>query len=224
VPATEPPHEPRQPALDARHGILAAIVIVLLVGVFFIGRAIPFEPHLPPVTTSVVEMKPTPNVIMAVRDLARLETADYHIERVIELTDKQTHLFGLFDAKDALLLVAAGDVVAGVDLERVHDEDVRIEEIDGGKRRVHLRLPPPEIFSVAIDNARTHVVHRTTDTLATRKEGLEGMARQEAESSMRKAAAEGGILDRARRGAERSLRELLRALGFDGVEIEWRAD
>ncbi len=200
---------------------VAALAAALLAGAYLVGRASPFVPRLPPASTSVTEIRPTPSVILAVHELARLESADYHMERVIELADKQTHLFGLLDAKDALLLIAVADVAAGVDLRKVGDDDVHVDAKTMG---VRLRLPAPEIFSVTLDNARTHVVSRTTDTLATRKESLEGEARKEAESSMRAAASESGILDRARAGAERALRDLLRALGFTSIAIEWRND
>ena len=60
-------------------------------------------------SSSSIEVRPTPNVIVAVHDLARLETADYHIERVIELADEQSRLFGLLRAKDALLPLDLGE-------------------------------------------------------------------------------------------------------------------
>src|SRR5690348_11010811 len=56
-------------------------------------------------TTTVIRQ--TPSVITAVKNLARLETASYHVERVIDLRDKQTSLFGMVKAEDAILLVAA---------------------------------------------------------------------------------------------------------------------
>src|SRR6185436_7811209 len=86
-------------------------------------------------------MRSTPSVVSAVRDLARLEGAEFRIDRVISLTDKQDKFFGLVHAKDAILLVASGSVVAGVDLSRLRDEDVVIDE---AHHRVRLRLPSSE--------------------------------------------------------------------------------
>jgi hypothetical protein len=182
---------------------------------FFLGRR-STESARPP-SSSVITVVPSPNVIMAVRELARLETTDYHVERVIELADEQERLFGLVHAKDALLLVAAGDVVAGVDLSKASDADFTV---DWPSRKARVHLPDPEIFAVTIDNTRTHVVTRSTDTLATRKEELEGDARREAETTMRQAALEAGVLVRAKRAAEHAVGELLRGLGFDEVTFE----
>jgi hypothetical protein len=57
--------------------------------------------------------------------------------------------------------------------------------------------------------------------LAARNEQLEGEARRAAEEQMRKAAIDEGILDRARTSAERTLRALLRPMGYEKVDIDW---
>src|SRR6266511_1452799 len=59
---------------------------------------------------------PGPDVITSVRELSRLEGVSYHVERVVDLKDKQEALFGMVAIEDAILLVASGDVIAGIDL------------------------------------------------------------------------------------------------------------
>jgi hypothetical protein len=208
------PSEPLDP-LRAPVPWLTAALIASALAAFFVGRR--SAETVPSASSSVITVSPSPNVILAVRELARLETMDYHVERVIELADEQERLFGLVHAKDALLLVAAGDVVAGVDLTKLSDADFTV---DWPSRRAHVRLPEPEIFAVTIDNARTHVVTRSTDTLATRREELEGHARREAETTMRQAALEAGVLPRAKTAAARAVAELLRGLGFTVIIFE----
>jgi hypothetical protein len=200
---------------------VAAIAAVLLAVVlaFVLGLRLS-RPTIAPATTSRIEVTPTPNVVVAMRELSRLETETFHMERVIELTDEQTKLYGLLKARDAILLIAVGDVVAGIDLTKLTDADVTT---DWAARRVHVTLPAPEVLTATLDNARTHVHARTTDMLASRKEELEGLARAEAEASMRKAAVDSEILGRARVGGERAITALLRSLGFTYVELEWRS-
>jgi hypothetical protein len=166
-------------------------------------------------------LRATPGVVMAIRDVARLEATSFHIEKVVEATDRQSRLWGFVQAKDALLLVAVGDVVAGVDLTKVRDGDVRV---DATKGAVTIRLPPPEIVSSTLDERATHVYSRSTDALAQRDEQLEGEARRAAEEQMRKVALDEGILEKARVSTERTLRGLLRALGYERAEIEFRDD
>ncbi len=200
-----------------RNLIAAGVAIFAVVVGVVIGRCSAPEPRKPP--ASVMVVKPTPAVITALRDLARLESAEYHIERVIDLKDKQTHFFGLIEAEDALLLVAAGDVVAGVDLGTLKEGDV-VAEPD--KKRVTIRLPEPEILSSRIDNEHTYVHMRTTELLAKRKENLESEARKEAEKSIVDAAKEQGILDRAKRNSQNTIEKLVRSLGYSEVTVEFR--
>ena len=84
----------------------------------------------------------TATVLVAVRGLARLESVAFHMERVIDLKERQDRLFGLIRADDAILLIAAGDVIAGVDLAKMRDGDVLI---DPDRRSVRVRLPSAEI-------------------------------------------------------------------------------
>lgn len=168
---------------------------------------------------SRIQVRPAPNVVAAVRDLARLETVAYHMERVIELTEEQSHLGGLVNARDAILLVAAGDVIAGVDLAQLRPTDV---VVDWTHRSVRLTAPAPQIFSFAVDSAHTHVHSHTTDVLAERNDDLETRARHEAEIAMRQGALDAGILTRAQRSAEQSLRTLLGAIGFEQIAVDFR--
>jgi hypothetical protein len=160
-----------------------------------------------------------PSVVTAVRELSRLEGAEFHIERVIELTETQRRLFGLVEAEDAILLVAAGEVVAGVDLSKVADADI---ESESESSSVVLRLPAPEVFTTRLDNERTYVHTRKTDVLARRVEGLETAARREAESTLAKAARDANIIGVAERSVRRTLEGLMRALGYQHVTIEFR--
>jgi delta 1-pyrroline-5-carboxylate dehydrogenase len=107
-----------------------------------------------------------------------------------------------------------------VDLAKLAPEDI---DADWVSRSVRLRAPAPEIFSATLDNERTHVVTRATDTLATRREDLEGMARREAESRLRSAATEAGILTRAADNGERAVESLLRSLGYQQVQVTWKS-
>jgi hypothetical protein len=77
------------------------------------------------------------------------------------------------------------------------------------------------VTSSTLDEHATHIYTRSTDVLANRNEQLEGEARRQAEEQMRKAAVDGGILVRARASADRTLRALLRSLGYEQVTIAW---
>jgi hypothetical protein len=196
--------------------VFAAAALALLVG-YGVGKT--RVPTLPPASSSVTVVRMTPSVIVALRDLARLESAEAHMERVIDLRDKQSRLFGLIQAEDAMLLVASGTVVAGVDLSKLREGDVVIDE---EKKRATIRLPAPEILSARLDNERTFVHTRNTDVLAKRKESLETEARKEAERSLKEAAQDSGVIERARKNAASTVRSLVQALGYKDVSVEFR--
>jgi hypothetical protein len=177
-------------------------------------------PLLPPMTSSVTVVRPTPDVLVAVRDLARLESASFHMERVIDLSDKQSKLWGMVHSEDAILLVAVAEVTAGIDLQKLTAADV---VVDPARRTARINLPAPEVLHAALDNDKTYVHSRKTDTLAERHENLESRARKEAERTLIESARQAGILNRASDNARRTVEALVHSLGYDKVEVSVRS-
>lgn len=210
-PATDRARLLRAPAL----AILALLVLVLGVGI----GAWAWGAMHPPPSSETLTVRGGPDVVVAVRDLARLESAEYHMERVIELTSTQQRVFGLVEAEDSILLVAAADVVAGVDLGELRDGDVTVDPARGTAR---ITLPPPRVLVTRLDNERTFVHSRRTDLLARRGDDLESEARREAERTLQTSAIEAGILDRARANAESTVEALVRSLGYADVQVTFR--
>jgi hypothetical protein len=169
----------------------------------------------PAVRTTI---RPSATLLLSVRDLGRLESTEMHLERVIAMTDTQRVLFGLAEAEDSILLVAAADVVAGVDLGAIDADDVFVAD-DGSAT---LTVPHAVVFSSRLDAERTTVHARDTDLLAERSADLESRARREAERTIEAAALEAGILERAERSAARTLAALLGAMGHERVEVRFR--
>jgi len=159
-------------------------------------------------TTTVI---PDPvTVIREVRSLARLETVQYTMEKVITTEVGQGALGFLFG--DKLLFVAHGDVIAGVDLEKLEPDQMWVEN---GVLKV--RLPKAEIFVVRIDNELSYVYNRDTGILRRGDINLESVARKAAEDEIEKAAIKDGILDTAQKNAESYLYRLLTQLGYQEV-------
>ena len=203
---------------------LVALGVALLVGGVLLGvvgarRLAPTLPSVPPLSSSVTVTRPTPSVLSKIHDLKRLESVSFHMERVIDLTEKQSKLFGLVQTEDAILLVAAADVRAGVDLAKLGPNDV-VVNLDA--RTAKVTLPPGEIFGSALDGEKTYVHTRKTGVLAQRRENLETRARQEAEHTLVEAAREAGIIARAEENATRTVAELVRSLGYVEVDVSVR--
>jgi hypothetical protein len=194
------------------------VVFVVAAIALLAGAAVMVVRAIKPVPAQKIEIQGAPDVVLAMRDLSKLETESYHLEKVVQISDKQEAAFGLLEAEDALLLVAVGDVVAGIDFGKLESTAIKS---DWAKRSVSIVLPAPEVFSSKLDSAQTKVFSRKTDALAKRDETLESKARMYAEQSMQKAAVDAGVLDRARTHAEKTVRATLGALGFQQIEISF---
>ncbi len=165
-----------------------------------------------------VDVRATPDVLVAIQDLSRLELTEVQVEKVVDLADKQS-LLGVLDTEDAMLLVAAGSATVGVDLDKLEPGDATFDE---ETRTARLRLPAPELFSSRLDPEHTYVYRRETGVLAKRNEGLETRARKEAIKAVERAALTEEVHERAKKQAERTLTALLTQLGAKRVEISWK--
>jgi len=192
------------------------IIAIIVAGVWIFSRS--RKPSSPVVIDpSALLPQPTPTiypsaatVIEGVQALSRLETASYQIEKVITAESGQGPLGFLFG--DKLLLIAYGEMIAGVDLSYIGPNDVLTTD-DG---TIYMRLPPAEVFVAALDNSRTYVYDRRTGVAGLNVQ-LETAARQEAEQLMLQAAIESGLLEKAEGNARDVLRSLLLSLGFEHV-------
>lgn len=209
------------------------ILIVLAAGVYFIVQTVrdsaaaatePFNQVSQAnqaLQTQVSQLlNPTPTIIPdpvtyinEVRALARLETIQYSIEKVITAEVGQGTFDFLFG--DKLLFVAHGVVIAGIDMEKIQPGDMRL---DGSV--LYVKLPPAEIFIATLDNEKSYVYDRETGALTKGSIDLETLARQAAEDEIRKAALEDGILPLAQTNAEAYLLKFFTALGYKTVLFE----
>ena len=163
----------------------------------------------------VPELTPTiypssASVIHSVQALSRLETITYSIEKVITAESGQGPLGFLFG--DKLLLIAHGDIIAGIDLGKLGINDVLVQD-DG---TVMMRIPTVEIFVATLDNSRTHVYDRKTGVAGLNTQ-LETSARLEAERLILQSALEDGVEWKAEENARSVMRSFLLGLGFENV-------
>jgi hypothetical protein len=162
-------------------------------------------------------LEPTPtiipdpvSIIHEIRSLARLETIQFTVEKVITADSGREDLKALFG--DKLLFVAHGEVIAGLNLEKLGMNDVHL---DG--KVVTIKLPEPEVLVTRLDNQSSYVYDRQTGLLVRQDSQLESLARQKAEEEIYRTAIDDGILKQARLNAESYLDRLIRSLGYEDV-------
>ncbi len=202
--------------------VLLALVVVIVGGIVLLGSIQRLTQPLEDAEQALREQwreitNPTPTIILdpvtiirQMRSLRRLETASYTIEKIITAESGQGHFDFLFG--DRLILVAHGQVIAGVDLGKMEEDDVIVAE----EGMAIVRLPPAEVLVVTLDNQKSYVFDRDTGLIGMNP-ALETEARQAAEEEILDAALEEGILEMAQQNAETYVRGLILALGFREV-------
>ncbi|CAN5180017.1 hypothetical protein BH09PAT2_BH09PAT2_08920 [soil metagenome] len=184
-------------------GLVAVLILITIIVIYFVSRR----------SDSRVNVSRTA-VITELRELNRLETASFTIEKIVDAKTASNGRIQDFLFGDKLLLIAHGEVIAGIDLSKLQESNITIQE-----KTIALTLPAPEILVVSLDNTKTQVYDRQTGILSKGDKNLETEARSQAEQSIRLAACDGKILDEAAENARRQLTALFRTLSFETITI-----
>lgn len=155
-----------------------------------------------------------PTVVTQIRRLARLESVSYTMDKMVS-GDRENRVLPAFLTGDRVLLEVHGEAVAGVDLGQLSASDV---QVTGRSVRVH--LPTAQLFTVALNDQKTHVYARETGILVPVDPSLEGEVRQQAVESLRGSALAAGILSRAQQNACTTVTRLLLGLGFEQAQCD----
>jgi len=162
---------------------------------------------LPTPTTIVL-----PTVINQIKPLGQLHTASYFLSTVV---DTQMPV-GALNQIQRVLLVACGQVDAGIDLAKLQPQDI----ITSGDK-VTIRLPQAEVLSSQLfdDRKCTYVVVREEGILLPPNTVLETAAREAAVGNFKETALANGVLEQARLNAEGEVRRLLTLMGYRDIQF-----
>ncbi len=208
--------------------LIIAIGMIVVAGIFYftVNRAAssvnPFgsggitNPLAPQPTAIIVDR---PAVVREIRSLNRLETTTAIIDKVVEAGQEGNALYNLL-VGDKILLVASGEVIAGVDLSKLQDQDIILSS-DGTSATI--TLPPTEILISRLDNDETRVYDRQRGLLTKGNVDLESEARRVAEQEIVRAACDRDLLTRAAEDGKTRMTGLLRSLGFEQVTVNTSA-
>lgn len=199
--------------------VLALVIVVLSVGIGIGISRFDFAERMPLIGPLLAERpaqtQTSPVVVEGVRGLDRLATVRV-TESIIVTRESGGDFFDRLFSGEKVLLVATGEVEAGVDLAEIGDDDVTVRE-----ETVTIRLPEPEVLSASLDEGNTRVYDRDYSPLNVRPDDdLVEEARATAEERIEAAARENGILDTAETNAEQSIRAFVETLGFQEVRFE----
>ena len=155
-----------------------------------------------------------PTVVRQIQQLQKLETVSYSMDKIIGGAGDNPYL-PKFLAGDRILLVVHGEVVAGVNLANIKNTDVSVQG-----HNISFHLPPAEVFSPRIDNAKSRVYSRDTGLFSSPDPNLESEVREEAERQLQQSAVVDGILKSADQNARNTVTGMLTGLGFTQVALQ----
>ena len=157
-----------------------------------------------PLSSAPPRIQNTATMLKRVQTLSELVTVKYVLEKVVILEDVKWY------GENRVLLVAHGVVKAGVDLQEIKPEDVRVDN-----KKVVVKLPPARITDVYLDDKKTRVVDRTTGLLRAFDKDLEQSARRQAVEDLSISARFNGINGDAEERARLQLTNLFHQLGLE---------
>jgi hypothetical protein len=196
--------------------VLALVIVVLGIalgaGLARYGSALPLLAGLlgekPPRTTT------GPVVVEGIRELDQLAAVRW-TESVPVTKESGGDIWERVFDGEKVIVIATGNVEAGVDLGDIHKGDV---SVDGDT--VTIDLPEAEILSASLDEETTRVYDRDLSPLNIHPDDdLVQEARLRAVEKIEASARENGILDTADQNAQNGIRAFVTTLGFDEVRF-----
>jgi hypothetical protein len=191
-------------------GMIQKVIIPCagLVTIFALGWVVGNVVHRPAPPPPPPKIQDTATLLHQIQNVSHLVTVKYVLEKLVVLED--TRWYG----NNRVLLIAHGVVKAGIDLSTLQVQDMQFS--DAG---VVVRLPPPSITDVYLDERKTQVLERTTSIMRTFDTNLEQNARRQAVEELQRSATETGILSDAEERARLQLAHVFHRLGFVTVEF-----
>jgi hypothetical protein len=157
--------------------------------------------------------------IEQVRGLATLATAEAHVKVILEHEDNELLgekiNFNIPGTKRELLLIVPATVIAGVDLQSINEEDIKV---DDEKKIVEIALPHAEFIqepSIKMDEVRTFSDEGLFRGKVQWDQGFDLAA--VAQEQIKQEAIDAGVLQKADKNAETVLKEFFGLLGYKVV-------
>ncbi|MEV5427797.1 DUF4230 domain-containing protein [Streptomyces sp. NPDC052701] len=201
--------------------VVSAVVLVL--AVLFAGIRLSVLPGLKDVFGTETEDRSGPALLKSIQDISRYDAASGNFQVVVDL-EKDARFLPDAVRGSRTLYVGAGSVDAYVDLGKVGENDVRV---DDDRTSATLRLPHAQLGRPALDPDRSYAVSKQRGfldrlgDLFSDNPNSEQAVQQLAVRHIGDAAKESGLTARAESNTTEMLEGLLRSLGFEDVRVSY---
>ncbi|MGW3727812.1 DUF4230 domain-containing protein [Streptomyces sp. F001] len=200
---------------------VSALVLVLVV--LFAGIRLSVLPGLRDLFGTETHDRSGPALLKSIQDISRYDAASGNFQVVVDL-EKDTKYLPDAIRGTRTLYVGAGTVDAYVDLGRVGEDDVTVDE---DRTSATLRLPHAALGEPALDTDRSYAVSKQRGLLDrlgdlfSDNPNSEQAVQQLAVRHIRAAAKESELTERAESNTTGMLEGLLGSLGFKEVRVTY---
>ncbi|MEU9335963.1 DUF4230 domain-containing protein [Streptomyces sp. NPDC048290] len=201
---------------------LASVVVLMLV-VLFAGLRLSVVPGLKDLFGTETRDRSGPALLQSIQDMSRYDAASGTFQVVVDL-EKDARLLPDAIRGTRTLYVGAGTVDAYVDLGKVGERDITVNE---DRTSATLRLPHAALGTPALDPDRSYAVSKQRGLLDrlgdlfSDNPNSEQAVQKLAVQHIGDAAKESGLTARAERNTTEMLEGLLRSLGFEDVRVTY---
>ncbi|WP_031184949.1 DUF4230 domain-containing protein [Streptomyces sp. NRRL F-5635] len=223
TPVRKPTRSVERPARRMPGWAKALTTLVLVLVVLFAGLRLSVLPGLKDLFGSETRDRSGPALLESVQDLSRYEAASGNFQVVVDL-EKDAKFLPDAIRGTRTLYVGAGTVDAYVDLGKVGEDDVRVDE---DRTSATLRLPHAALGEPALDPDRSYAVSKQRGLLDrlgdlfSDNPNSEQAVRKLAARHIGDAAQDSGLRARAESNTTAMLRGLLTSLGFEEVRVTY---
>ncbi|MFF8905764.1 DUF4230 domain-containing protein [Streptomyces olivaceoviridis] len=201
----------------------AVAALVLVLAVLFAGIRLAVLPGIKDLFGTETHDRSGPALLKSIQDMSRYDAASGNFQVVVDL-DKDAKFLPDAIRGTRTLYVGAGTVDAYVDLGRVGEKDVTV---DDDRTSATIRLPHARLGRPALDPDHSYAVSKQRGLLDrlgdlfSDNPNSEQAVQQLAVRHIGDAARTSGLTARAERNTTGMLQGLLRSLGFTEVHIAY---
>jgi len=203
---------------------MTVLAIMALIG-FVILKSINYLPspsgEVTFISTPTTTIVSGPVVLNAIRNQAKLETVQMVFANDVDITKT----WGLEGAcRETLTYLGYTTVTAGVDLQLLTEENVKVESSGGPPlTEITITLPPASILHVELDTQRSRVVHNETSIISqicgTRLGEMVMEAQAKIQNIAETSANQKDIIKLAQDRASFELQKMLLTMGYTKVTV-----
>jgi hypothetical protein len=218
-----PSQEKQDPPRRVPGWAKALIAVVVVLVVMFAGIRLSLLPGLRDLFGTETQDRTGPALLESIQDMSRYEAASGNFQVVVDL-EKDAKFLPDAVRGTRTLYVGAGTVDAYVDLGKVGDKDV---VVDDDRTTATIRLPHARLGTPALDPDRSYAVSKQRGLLDRLGDLFSGNPNSEqavqklAVRHIGDAAKESGLTARAETNTTGMLKGLLRSLGFKEVHVSY---